>query len=482
MNEEVEVKSKIEEYSAFFSFSFQYLLKLSKKDKSIFNALFYNRTEEYNKLETILKNAKNRGENVLITGDAGKGKSSFMYKLIFDEDFLEKENLYCVLVDYKEASDKEHCLMKFIDQMRTYFKEIKQPIHSLSDNNPENIVKNLHELQSYLLDINDNHLKKHLLIFLDDFDYIEDDLFPFLEKFYGFAANPKLTMILSARPQLYAAIDAYDNRFAIYFTRDVQRIKIKSMCAYKLISRRLATLLVKDDSNPFKSIANFLLNNRNPYKELMKKYGVTNFEELSEFKLPLKNDFFNFMSQITNGNNREIFDIAHDSILYILDNHDKLESVTEVVDNIEVEKKVLNNSHILELFYDPDTKLKDYYKRNYKIINLHEFRSKSKNSLYYNTLQAVKIFEQTNEDFYNALKKLGHTTENVDKAITFLKSKSQRLIVPKKIIPSNIVRELVIYTSYRTTEKGDYYLANIITWQEYIEKCGECGVSLLDII
>jgi len=482
MNQDPEKHPTLEEYSTFFSFSFQDLLKLSQRDRGIYNTLFYNRLDEYNKLVSILRNAKSRGENILITGDAGKGKSSFVYKLIFDQEFLNKENLYCVVVDYREASNKDHCLMKFIDQMQKYFIDIKSPIHSLIENNPDNITKNLHLLQNYILDIDVNLLKKHLLIFLDDFDYIEENLFPFLENFLGFASNSNLTILLSARPQLYTAIDTYDNRFAIYFTRDVQRIKIKSMCAYKLLSKRLATLLVKDESNPFKHVADILLNKRNPYSELMKKYGVKNFEELNKFNLPLKNDFFNFMSQITNGNYREIFDIAHDSILYILDNYNKLETIIEEVDNVKVEKKVLTNEHVLELFCDDDSKFKECYKRVYKIINLHEYRSKNKNSLFYNTLQAIKIFEQTNDDFYNALRKLGHSPENVDKAITILKNKSHRLIIPNKIMPSKNLNDSVIYNTFRTTEKGDYYLTNITTWPEYIERFGHCGRSIKEVI
>ncbi len=481
MTDQKNFLKKMENYSTFFSFSFQDLLKLSQRDRSIFNALFYNRTEEYNKFESILRNAKNRGENILITGDAGRGKSSFVYKLIFDDDFIEKEGLYCVVVDYRESSNKDHCLMKFINQMQEYLRIIEAPIHKLNENTPSNIINNLHLLQNFLNEIDSSKLKKHLLIFLDDFDYIEDNLFPFLENFLGFATNPKLTIILSARPQLYTAIDTYDNRFAIYFTRDVQRIKIKSMCAYKLLSKRLATLLVKDETNPFKSIADWLLNKRNPYKELMKKYGISDFEELEEFKLPLKNNFFNFMSQITNGNNREIFDIAHDSILYVLDNYEKLETEIEEVDNVEVEKKVLKETHIMKLFFDR-TGLPDYYRKTYKLINIHEYRAKNGNSLFYNILQAIKIYEQTNDDFYSALEKLGHKNELVDKAINILKNKSHRLIVPNKIMPSKIEKESVIYTTYRTTEKGDYYLTNISNWKEYIEKCGECGTSLKTVL
>ena len=474
-------KTNSEDYSTFLSFSFQDLLKLSKKDKTVFNALFYNRTEECNKLETIIHNARNRGDNVLITGDAGKGKSSFVYKLVFDEEYLAKENLYCVVVDYGESSGKEHCLLKFIDQMRQYFTDIGEPLHNLYENIPENIVNNIHRLQTYLSDIDENLLKKHLLIFLDDFDYVEDDLFPFLDNFLGFASNQKLTIILSARPQLYTAIDTYDNRYAIYFTRDVQRIKIESVCAYKLLSKRLAALLVKNESNPFIKTANILLNSGNRYKELMKKYGVSNFEKLNEFQLPLKNDFFNFMSQITNGNNREIFDIAHDSILYVLDNYDSLETVWEEVEHVSVEKKVLKNSHVLELFYDKNN-LKDYYKKNYRIINIHEFRSKNGNSLYYNTLEAVKIYKQTNEDFYSVLSILGHSQKNIDKAVDILKNKAHRLIVPNKIMPSAQEEDSVIYDTYRTTEKGDCYLTNIATWTEYTERCGSIGKSVSEVL
>jgi len=80
--------NKIDSYSDFFTFSFQDLLKLTKKDKDLFISLYYNRTPEYEQIKSMLKNIKNRGDNILITGDAGKGKSCFMYRIFFDKTIL----------------------------------------------------------------------------------------------------------------------------------------------------------------------------------------------------------------------------------------------------------------------------------------------------------------------------------------------------------------------------------------------------------
>ncbi len=354
------------------------------------------------------------------------------------------------------------------------------PINSLKKNREDNIFENLNIIQMHLAKQKEKQLKKYLIIFLDDFDYVEDNLFELLEHFLPFASsyNKKSSTVLSARPALHQAINSYDNRFACYFTRDVQRIKLKTLATTKLLSKRLAPILLEEKLHPFKNLINILLRKDASYRKLMKHYGIDDFDSLKKFNMPFTQLYNNFMTSITNGNIREIFDISYETLVFILNNYEDIEEAAEYEENELVMKKNLTDENVMQLFFDQIFDEKKGYKNQYKLINIHEYRSKSGNSLIYNVLEAVKIFEYSNDEFYDNLSKFGHKKEQVDKIISILENKSHRMITPTKVMPSQLTEKSMVYKHYRTTEKGDYYLTNIAFWKEYIERCGDTGKSL----
>jgi DNA replication protein DnaC len=74
---ENEYLQHLDVYSDFIKLSFRDLVSISKDDKEVFLDLYYNRDTEFHDMKSILKNLRNRGNNILITGQAGSGKSSF---------------------------------------------------------------------------------------------------------------------------------------------------------------------------------------------------------------------------------------------------------------------------------------------------------------------------------------------------------------------------------------------------------------------
>ena len=105
------ISERIKTYSDYFSFSFQDLLRLTKENKDLFISLYYNRTPEFDQIKSMLKNIKNRSDNILITGDAGKGKSNFMYRIFFDKTIIEKYDLYPIIVDYGNTPSNKHSII-----------------------------------------------------------------------------------------------------------------------------------------------------------------------------------------------------------------------------------------------------------------------------------------------------------------------------------------------------------------------------------
>jgi len=474
-------KEKLMTYSDFFSFSFQDLLKLSQKDKNLFLSLYYNRTADFEKVNGMLKNIKNRGDNILITGDAGKGKSNFMYRIFFDEELIENYSLYPVIVDYGETNKINICLTSFIEQVDKYFKELGIPVNNLKSNTDEHISQNFNILQKHLVNHKNTELKKYLLIFLDDLDYVEEELFELLEYFLPFASSQRVSIVLSARPPLLEAIRSYDGRFATYFTRSVQRIKLDDLVTSKILSRRLAPILVEQVTHPIKHLIKKLFEGTSRYRKLLNLYGIENLEQLEKFDLPFTHLYNNFMTSITNGNIREIFNIAHDSLIFILDNYNELQTTIEMVDNEPQEKKVITQEQILQLFSDGTFETKKGYLQTYKIININEHKSKMGNSLIYNILESIRKHQHLNEDLFDDLLKLGHSKEKVLREVEILSNKTQRMLLPKKILPAKMEEKASLYKSYEVSVKGNYYLSEIADWPEYIKRFGNYGNKLSEL-
>lgn len=462
------------DYSEFIQISFKDLVSFTSEEKEVFLDLYYNRDTEFNRMKSILKNIRNRGDNILIYGVAGSGKSSFMYKVFYEIEFLKDYNLFPIIVDYNRDSDIESLLKKFIFDITEYFKSMGCPVHTLKENSTTNIDHNLHTLKYFLSQSKRDDLTKHLIILLDDFDYVEQNhLFKLLDDFKGFGVHPNATIVLSARPNLFAAINEYDNRLSKHYTRDIHKISLARLDLKKLISKRLAIILVENEKTSlFKSLTNKLLGKESPYLRLLTKMGIKNIADLKKIDLPFTGLYLNFITCITNHNIREMFDIVHDSILFVLKNNSKLETVEEREDGEIVTKKEISKEATLKMFYDnPDSK--------FNIINIHKDKSKKGNSLFFNILEGIKTFGELNPTFYSLMKKLGHSKEDVDWAInTKLKSPGYALIAPSKIIPSHVKDRVDRYSEFFITEKGDYYLSIICYWDEYISRCGNFGESI----
>jgi hypothetical protein len=303
-------------------------------DKKLFMDLYYNRSKAIRQFTGMLENAKDEYEkkNILITGHPGVGKTSFLCRIIGDEDLCTRIDIKPILVDYSASTSLtiSGCMYNFVNQAEKAFKEIKHPIRNLKSNYQEqNIDHNIQKIRNHL-----NYLKNqnvpHIVIFLDDFDYANNIWFDLLDYFIPFAAKSPASMVLSIRHPLKAAIEGYDDRHALHFTRDVNIFDLEPLDIGSVIASRLAPLLQKKkEENWFSFVVNKFKKREDIAEQLRKKLKITEFRELSEFEYPLTEKHNNFMRKITNGDLRETFDIAYESICFVLKNRNKLKKREE---------------------------------------------------------------------------------------------------------------------------------------------------------
>lgn len=441
---------------------FENLYKYYKVDREVLRELFYNRKIELSKFRDFLKTDILCGDNMVIVGSAGIGKSNFIYRILSDEKLIEEFNIFTIFIDLQNKPDAfEPILLPFIDNLCNYFEALGRPYHGIV-NEPDKIQSNLTKLKQHLEEIPFKEIKLKLLIFIDDMDYFEPKWYEFLTLLLDFAVSPKASLIIAAREYLKNKIlSSYDTRLRTVFKK-AHLIDLNPLNIEDIITVRLACLMIEDNN---KSWFTKLFNKTNPLLRFI-KHDISKFDK---FEYMMSYRLENFMRQITNGNIREIYEIASEVLPFILENR-------ENSDLIRVEqgknKVILKHDELIRILSQRESK--------YKIIDMHEFKSRGKrfkegNSTLQNVLEAIEVFSITSEHFYSALLDLGHTEGEVNFAIERLQNChliEQHFSDLDEILNKDKIRYYIL------TEKGRFYIYHIVLWDDYITKYGKSKMSL----
>ncbi|MCF6218558.1 MAG: ATP-binding protein [Gammaproteobacteria bacterium] len=464
----VEEEKKDIEYSdgldKFIHFAFDDLVDVASSNYQLFEELYYNRKSQCDEFYALMEDSHVTSPNVLIVGGAGVGKTSFVHKLIIS---TKKDRHYCLMLDYRKVvpRTKDGLISYFIKEMEKYFDEVGHPINTLSDTNK--LDSNFQCVYSHLDLLDKNDVSKHLILFLDDFDYAEEEWFELLSYFIPFSNNEKTSLVLSVREPLLNSIDEYDDRFRSSYIKKARQITLSPISVENVISTRLAPILIeKENTNKLYGILSGLFNRKSPLCVLARTHG-TIVDDLPRFEYPLTKKHNTFMQRITSGDIRETFAIAYESLKFIFE-HDEY---VQVLSEDGLEKKRVGREGVMKMLYDNSD-------ASYKIENIHKLRSKSGNSLFFNVLEAVKMLGVVDERFYRSLTELGHSKKRIDDAIESLSSKRYKFFVPSKIVPKKVKKNIEYNREYIPLPKLEMYLEMCTDWQEYISRCGHYGKSI----
>lgn len=462
------------DYVDLLQHSFSDLIRLSKGDKQLFDELFYNREHEFIDFRNAAEKLYLNGNNILVIGSAGIGKSNYVYRLFYDSELLNQYKLYPIMFDYRTISPNnlDGWKMHFINELEKYFNDLDyQP--NLKDNTVANLNDNLFLIQKQFGTIPLKIQKYHPILFIDDLDYAEEEqLFELLDFLSPYARNEKISILLSVRPQLLHAIQHNDFKYHFLFTNNVKKITLAPLHLHNVLSTRLAPIVVLPQKHSILSKLQGLKSEKSKYHYILKNLGIKNLQNLKEFEYPFTDGFVNFMSKITDDNLREVFDIAIDSLYFILENYNKLESQIDL--KTGGIGKVLTQKHIIDLFLHNDNSL-------YKLYNLHTEKNKSGNSLDFNVLEAVQSFGCSSEQgFFESLSKMGHSRPNVINSLKKLARRKNRFLMSFNF--TYAMDKVNENPEFKITEKGRYYLSEISTWEEYIKICGKSQKSIINNI
>ncbi|HFD33000.1 MAG TPA: hypothetical protein ENJ28_09905 [Gammaproteobacteria bacterium] len=459
---------------------FSDLIKLRELDKKVFSELFYGRSNETGQFSESLEIFCKTGRNYLIVGEAGIGKSSFLYKIFLNENHELHEYVYPIFVDFRKGSvSKDAALINFIDKIDGYFSAVKFPLNTLEKPKEAGTIDyNLIKISEHFGEYSKNENHKHLLLLVDDLDYADDFWLEFLLSIHNLVASPKISFVLSVRPLLEYKIRTANDVLYRDIVRNTKRINLNPLPIREILYKRLAPLIKENSESPFHSYIKRLFRRDSAICRILRKqYGIKNLEQLARFEFPFTGKLLTFMSEITNGNNREVFDIAEAVLRYIFTNAKILGTRSEDGET----KYIVPRDAILALFADDETS-----QSNYKLFNINEKFATAfdgeKCSLHYNVLEMVKYVGIIGREAMGILERHGHTKDDVEKSLAVLEDRNHRLVVPIRSDESlKGARKFMLETEYNITTKGDKYLEMAEydpAWECYRIKYGHVGPSI----
>jgi len=467
-----DVTTFLQPIAGYTSIVFRDLVDLAQRNPAIFDELFYGREAESRRFEALLEDVQQTAVNVIVVGDAGTGKSNFIYKIVRHTNPLATLRVHPITVDYRARmpSNANGCLIQFIRDLRDYFSAIGEPIHTLADYSDGMITYNMQMCYQHLESIPKERLSKHLLIILDDFDYAETEWFIMLDFFQSFAASSKASVVFTLRPLLLATVERFDDRFTHYYVRNCHKIDLPPLEVSRVLASRLALLLaLREERTLYARIRDRIRGNCKGLLDVLRQMGLTEIDRLPQFDYPFSEHHNTFMSRITNGNLTEVFDIAMDSLVYMFDRRNNV----KVTQENGAERRHMGRGGDINLF------MKGYDRKvtSYKMLNLYSHRARDGNAVLYNILELVKLRKVVDDTFYEIAKAYGHLHKDVDYALGELSDKANRMICPTRLRPAKAGTLEYDVPEYCLTDKGDFYL-QICDWEEYKAHCGECGVSI----
>ena len=436
----------------------------------LFHDTFFDRSPEILRFRALLEGTDELDQMFIVTGRAGVGKTSFVYRLAFDPYLTDGPNIAPILADYRAAVPQTvaGCIMGFIHSARERFDTLGVPIEGLQDNTPDNVPRNVRTIYEHIEQFAKTQRTPRVVVFLDDFDYAESLWYELLDYFLPFVQSTYCAVVLSMRPPLRAAIKSYDDRIGFYFGRNVHEIQLNPIPAREVLAARLAPILAQRETQSMLSAIINRFKEKGPTEQIVARLGLKRLEDLEGIDFPFTEKHNDFMHRITNGNLREVLDIATESLSFIIRAGNALERREEK----GFTRTVIGRDNVLRLFLDnPDA--------HFRMININKYPSRSGNSLLYNTLEGVRLNSRINEELLRMLRELGHSEDKVRWAVKYLADKTQRLLEEKWVLPPGRAATVHLYEEYEVTDKGLYYL-DIAKWDEYRARVGHFGKSLIE--
>ena len=448
----------------------------------ISEATFYNRTFEMNALIRAIEESVGTRKNIILLGDAGVGKTAIVHNVVSTiASRREVPNVTPYYFDVKQVelrSDSSLLLKALCEVLQKILddQDVAPPpgLEKLStvDDRFQKLTSMVRELS-----VVDIRKKSYPVLIVDDIDYLESvwqrDLIDCLR--FLFDAE-QVCIVWICRPPALAEIEhEMCFRPKSPFVH-IDPIRVDSVHKLReLLVNRLWPLLLEEGSS--QDVVNMVTRAREGQgskkletilrKHLVKSLGKECKISIHKIPYPFGKRQENFLMRSSNGDLRIVFGmVAH---------------IVSAVQNDPSRFKVdpSGNLHIgrgdfLRILgkHDHHTNpiLPVEEKNLWKIINLFEDVSVSSGApILVNVLQWVAIDGSYGDEYFESMSELGFTRTQAEDAMAYCSH--ARLVEPKVILTGQYYmlssRETKRDDHYILTQKGSFYLRDVLEWIEY---------------
>lgn len=461
--------------SQFIDLAFGDLASVFRGRNDLYRHIFFNRDTELRSLVRFMSDESSAKKNLLITGDAGVGKTNFIHRALSEDKVMSGRKI--IIVDWRNVGARDVNLLtyKFLSDFMEYLHQIGIPNQQItitpgmSQTDQAFAFLSVHDI------VNSKEFslaskKTPLVIICDDFDYLEQKLTELLPMFQSFINSPDIKFIMAARPYLTDVIKYIDDQLRRSLLTQSEVIKLKALDCLDVVGSRLQFILKeRTHVGPLGK-----LRLESGMRELVAFFQTRGIDltNIGKIDFPLSVNLVDQINSITDGNIREMFDITKT----ILNEYgDRLADVgAGIID--------LTRSEFLDLFLVR----KGGKHELYKIDNINEYMNKKvnkNNSLFCNVLQAIQDDNQISGQVEERLREMGHSNSDVDMALRQLSHQANRYIVHRTLnVPlQGSGKPLPVEKNWLITKKGIFYL-EMAQWDEYTSLCGHSGDDYQDYI